>query len=271
MTQAELDKLLRDSENELEEMGGALVVAEKDHEKHINEMNASTLGMQDDLWNETDTKKAAYEDAKGNYSGEAELVKELEDELKAQAENVTNLKIKFGDLNEEMEYQMMVLDNCNCPEENLGLIASAAEAALNGRPVSEGPALLAKQKALLREQDPGRQMMLKTCIEIERVEAKLVEATKAAQDEQSAYDATVNGLMAQQEKMKMNHTTFSGKQVRDADSIVTRSDAQQKAKDALTNMVATKTGQAESIALRLHAAETQVEALKTKLSACGCK
>jgi len=269
-TQAELDKLLRDEQNELEEMEGALVASKKKHKKALDEMNASVLGKQDDLWNETDTKKSSYEDLKSNYSGEADEVKTLEEELKAQADNATNLKIKFADLHEEMEYQIMVLENCNCPEENLGLIAANAEATLDGRPATEGAALLSQDKAVMRTQDPGRQMMLKTAITIEKEEAKLVEATVAAQDEQGGYDATINALLSQKEKIEMNHTRVSSRQVRDAESLEHRSESQDKAKEALESMVATKTEQAENIALRLHAAETQVGALKEKLAACGC-
>lgn len=270
MTQAELDKLLRDEENELDEMGGALTASKKKHEEHIKEMNETTQAMEDELFNETDTKKSTYEDLKSNYSGEADEVKDLEGELKTQSDNITNLKFEFEQLHEEMEYQMMVLENCNCPEENLGLLAANAEAVLAGRPAAEGAALLSHHQAVLRQSNPGRQMMLKTAITIEKEEAKLVEATIEAQDEQSGYDAMVNALMATQEKMKSNHTRVSSRQVRDQESLELRSESQDKAKEALVKMVGTKTEQAETIAGHLHAAETQVAALKKKLAACGC-
>merc|ERR1719453_2194490 len=67
----------------------------------------------------------------------------------------------------------------------------------------------------------------------------------------------MRAFIAAQDKMKLNHTTVTSRQEREADSLDVRVASQEKAKEALVKIVASKQEQAENIALRLHAAETQ--------------
>ena len=76
--------------------------AKKDHGKKLKDMNETTKEMRDEMWKETGESKAAQLAMKENYTGEGKLIAEMEDDLKLQSENVTNLKIKFGDLQEEL-------------------------------------------------------------------------------------------------------------------------------------------------------------------------
>jgi chromosome segregation ATPase len=119
-------------------------------------------------------------------------------------------------------------------------------------------------------EETPRAKKLKTIIPIERLEMKLVKVTEDTQEDQNAYDTTMREFIAVQDKMKLNHTTVTSRQEREADSLDVRVESQEKAKAALEKIVASKKEQAENIALRLHAAETQVAALKKKLSSCNC-
>jgi hypothetical protein len=287
LSQVELDKLLRDSEDELDELTGALEAQKKDHADKLKDMNETTKGMQDELWKETGTSKAGYMTLKKNYSAEADEVAKMEDDLKMAADNVTNLKITFGDLQEELGYQLAALNGCpDCHKEGVLLVAAKAESLFADRPASAGQALLDSHLALLRQnaavaareeqrseedlKESPRAKKLKSILPIERLEMKLVKVTEETQDDQAAYDTAMRDFIAVQDKMKLNHTTVTSRQEREADSLDVRVESQEKAKAALDKIVASKSEQAENIALRLHAAETQVAALKKKLSSCNC-
>merc|ERR1719460_1351168 len=96
--------------DELDELKGALEAQKKDHAKTLKEMNETTKDMQDNLWKETGESKAGYMTLKQNYSAEGEEVAKMEEDLKIAADNVTNLKITFGDLQEELGYQLAALN-----------------------------------------------------------------------------------------------------------------------------------------------------------------
>merc|ERR550537_1623014 len=114
-------------------------------------MNETTLGMQDGLWKETGANKAAQMTLKENYSAEAEEVAKMEDDLKMHADNVTNLKITFGDLQEELGYQLAALNGCpDCHEKGVLLVAAKAESLFADQPAAAGKALLDSHLALLR-------------------------------------------------------------------------------------------------------------------------
>jgi chromosome segregation ATPase len=280
MSQVELDKLLRDSEDELDELKGALEAAKKDHAEKLKEMNETTKGMQDELWKETGTNKAGYMTLKGNYSAEAEEVAKMEEDLKIAADNVTNLKITFGDLQEELGYQLSALNGCpDCHKQDVLLLAAKAESLFADRPEASGRALLDSHLALLRQnavaedeplKESPRAKKLKTVLPIEKLEMQLVKVVEETQEDQAAYDTAMRAFIASQDKMKLNHTTVTSRQEREADSLDVRVASQEKAKEALVKIVASKQEQAENIALRLHAAETQVKGLKKLLNKCNC-
>jgi hypothetical protein len=269
----ELDKMLRESEEELDELKGALEAQKKDHAAKLKEMNETTKGMQDELWKETGTNKAAQMTLKKNYTGEAEEVAKMEDDLKISSDNVTNLKITFGDLQEELGYQLSALNGCpDCHKKEVLLLAAKAESLFADRPEAAGQALLDSHLALLRTAaaESPRAKKLKTVLPIEKLETQLVKVTEDTQDDQAAYDTAMRAFMDTQDKMKLNHTTVTSRQEREADSLDVRVASQEKAKEALVKIVASKQEQAENIALRLHAAETQVKGLKKLLSKCNC-
>jgi hypothetical protein len=271
MSQVELDKMLRESEDELDELKGALEAQKKDHAAKLGEMNDTTKAMQDSLWKETGENKGAYSTLKS--SAEADEVAKLEDDLKMTADNVTNLKITFADLQEELGYQLSALNGCpKCHEKGVLLVAAKAESLFADQPEKEGRKLLDSHLSLLREaaKESPRAKKLKVILPIEKLEMQLVKVTEETQEDQAAYDTAVRGFIAAQDKMKLNHTTVTSRQEREADSLDVRVESQEKAKAALEKIVAAKSGQAENIALRLHAAETQVKALKKQMSTCNC-
>jgi len=286
MTLAELDKMLRESEDELDELNGALEAAKKDHAKKLKDMNETTKEMRDEMWKETGESKAAQLAMKENYTGEGKLIAEMEDDLKLQSENVTNLKIKFGDLQEELGYQLAALNGCpDCHKKELLLCAAKAESLFADRPAADGHALLDSHLALLRQNaaavrqaqnveagadESPRAKKLKVILPIEKLEMQLVKVTEDTQDDQAAYDTAMRGFIAAQDKMKLNHTTVTSKQEREGDSLDVRVASQEKAKEALEKIVASKKAQAENVASRLHAAETQVKAMNKMLGECNC-
>merc|ERR1719261_2237967 len=88
---------------------------------------------------------------KANYSAEAEEVAKMDEDLKIAADNVTNLKITFGDLQEELGYQLSALNGCpDCHKKDVLLLAAKAESLFAERPEAAGPALLDSHLALLR-------------------------------------------------------------------------------------------------------------------------
>merc|ERR1719261_2211155 len=114
-------------------------------------MNETTKDMQDGLWKETGDNKAGYMTLKKNYSAEAEEVAKLEEDLKIAADNVTNLKITFGDLQEELGYQLAALNGCpDCHKKDALLLAAKAESLFADKPEASGRALLESHLALLR-------------------------------------------------------------------------------------------------------------------------
>merc|ERR1719389_255685 len=283
MSQVELDKMLRESEEELDELKGALKAQKKDHAEKLKEMNETTKDMQDNLWKETGDNKAGYMDLKQNYTAEAEEVAKMEEDLKIASENVTNLKITFGDLQEELGYQLAALNGCpDCHKKELLLFAAKAESLFADRPEAAGAALLDSHLALLRQNavafraqdDPlpesPRAKKLKTVLPIEKLEMQLVKVTEETQEDQAAYDTAMRAFIAAQDKMKLNHTTVTSRQEREADSLDVRVASQEKAAEALEKIVASKQEQAENIALRLHAAETQVKGLNKMMGECNC-
>merc|ERR1719484_401633 len=223
---------------------------------------------------------------KANYSAEAEEVAKMEDDLKMQADNVTNLKITFGDLQEELGYQLAALNGCpDCHKKELLLCAAKAESLFADRPAADGHALLDSHLALLRQNaaavrqaqnveagadESPRAKKLKVILPIEKLEMQLVKVTEDTQEDQAAYDTAMRGFIAAQDKMKLNHTTVTSRQEREADSLDVRVASQEKAEEALVKIVASKQEQAENIALRLHAADTQVKGLKKMLGKCNC-
>merc|ERR1719281_1030610 len=126
---------------------------------------------------------------KENYTAEAGEVAKLEDDLKMHADNVTNLKITFGDLQEELGYQLAALNGCpDCHKKGAFLAAATAESLFADRPASAGRALLDSHLALLRQnavaahkateeeiqKESPRAKALKTIIPIEKIEMELV-------------------------------------------------------------------------------------------------
>merc|ERR1719161_1237476 len=180
----------------------------------------------------------------------------MEDDLKMSADNVTNLKITFGDLQEELGYQLAALNGCpDCHEKGVFLIAAKAESLFADRPVSAGRELLDSHLALLKrnavaarqeqssessEKETPRAKKLKTIIPIERLEMKLVKVAEETQEDQAAYDTAMRGFIASQDKIKLNHTTVTSRQEREADSLDVRVSSQEKAKAALAKIVASK-------------------------------
>merc|ERR1719460_2586874 len=283
LTLAELDKMLRESEDELDELKGALEAAKKDHGKKLKDMNETTKDMRDEMWKETGESKAAQLALKENYTGEGKLIAEMEDDLKLQSDNVTNLKITFGDLQEELGYQLAALNGCpDCHKKEALLLAAKAESLFADRPEAAGAALLESHLALLRRDavaarsaeeplpESPRAKKLKTVLPIEKLEMQLVKVTEETQEEQESYDTTMRAFIAAQDKMKLNHTTVTSRQEREADSLDVRVASQEKVKEALVKIVASKKEQAENIAVRLHAAESQVKGLKKMLGQCNC-
>merc|ERR1719453_1814399 len=194
--------------------------------------------------------------------------------------------ITFGDLQEELGYQLAALNGCpDCHKKELLLVAAKAESLFADRPETAGRALLDSHLALLRQdavaalastraeealKESPRAKKLKTVLPIEKLEMQLVKVMEETQEDQAAYDTAMRAFIASQDKMKLNHTTVTGRQEREADSLDVRVASQEKAKAALVKIVASKQEQAENIALRLHAAETQVAALKKQLGSCNC-
>merc|ERR1719453_1862162 len=192
--------------------------------------------------------------------------------------------ITFGDLQEELGYQLAALNGCpDCHKKELLLVAAKAESLFADRPETAGRALLDSHLALLRQdavaarastqellKESPRAKKLKTVLPIEKLEMQLVKVTEETQEDQAAYDTGMRAFIAAQDKMKLNHTTVTSRQEREADSLDVRVASQEKAKEALVKIVASKKEQAENIAVRLHAAESQVKGLKKMLGQCNC-
>merc|ERR1719454_2853476 len=175
-------------------------------------MNETTKGMQDDLWKETGTNKAGYMTLKQNYSAEGEEVAKMEEDLKIAADNVTNLKITFADLQEELGYQLSALNGCpKCHEKGVLLVAAKAESLFADQPEKEGRKLLDSHLSLLREaaKESPRAKKLKVILPIEKLEMQLVKVTEETQEDQAAYDTAMRGFIAQKEKIELNHTTIT--------------------------------------------------------------
>jgi chromosome segregation ATPase len=285
LSQAALDKLLCDSENELDELKGSLKEQEKEHAKALDGLNTSTKDLKEELWGAAADAKATYQEAQANYSGEAETVAQLEEDLQNEAHKVTDLKFEFSQVQEDVGFKLMVLENCKCEKkEEKAEKAEAADEATTAAPAAAGPsfqlslaavpslrAQLAALRVELRSEGPERVKQIETAMQIERVETELVTVTKALDEEQSAYDAAVRGLGDAQEAMKRNASSVSTKAVSSQSLMNKRAEAQGKAQEALGHMVAVKKAQAESAQSKLESVKKQVKELEQALSECGCK
>lgn len=259
MSQAELDKLKRDTADELDESKGTEAAEEKEHAKELEELNTTTKELQNELEGSAGDNKQAYNDAKANYSGESEAVAEIEKEIREETNPIMDLKFELSQVQEDLGMKLMILSDCECKSKD--------EAAL----LSKKKTLQAQLLALHAEaQGPERVRKIETAIEIEKLEREIVTVIRATQDDQKSYDAGVNELQEMQEAMKRNNSLVGTQQVKSQDLLDTRAASLAKAKETLEKMIADKKQQHADMEKRVKDMKDKVAELEQELAECGC-
>jgi chromosome segregation ATPase len=261
MSQAELDKLKRDTEDELDESKGTEASEEKEHAKELEDLNQTTKDLKAELWGNAGDKKQAYHDAQANYTGEGEAVAEIEKEIREETNPIMDLKFEISQIQEDLGMKLMILSDCECK--------NADEAAL----LSKKKTLQAELLAVHAEgsaQGPERVRKIETAIEIEKLEREIVTVIRATQDDQKEYDTGVNELQEMQEAMKRNSSMVGTQQVKSDDLLATRAASLAKAKETLERMIADKKQQHADLEKRAEDMKAKVAELEKELAACGC-
>jgi len=258
-SQAELDKLKRDTEDELDESKGTEASQEKEHAKALEDLNSTTKELQAELEGNAADKKQAYHDDQANYTGEGEEVAEIEKEIREETNPIMDLKFEMSQVQEDLGYKLMVLSDCECK--------NADEAAL----LAKKKKLQAQMLAIHAEaQGPERVRKIETAMDIEKLEREIVTVMRATQDDQKAYDDGVNELQDMQEAMKRNNSMVGTQQVKSQDLLDTRAASLAKAKEALERMIADKKQQHADLKKRVEDMKAKVSELEKELAECGC-